>query len=95
MSSTADAYGAPVQTWTDLKTVYGAIWPLRGQEYLANKQLETSVSYRIRIRYTTDVTPSHRLRLGDTTTFYDIKEVINPDLRNVYLELMCEESANA
>ena len=48
-SSTADAYGGQVETWTDLKTVYGAIWPLRGQEYLANKQVETSQGYKIDI----------------------------------------------
>jgi SPP1 family predicted phage head-tail adaptor len=84
--------GAPTEAWEDLKTVWGAVWPLRGREYILAQQVGADVNYKIRIRYTEDITPANRIQLADTTRFFDIKEVINPDLRNIQLELMCKEA---
>ena len=79
------------QSFEDSKTVWGAVWPLRGQELLTAQQLGSEVSSRIRIRYTAGITPRNRIRLGDTTTYYDIVSVINPEMRNIYLDLMVRE----
>ena len=79
------------QSFEDFKTVWGAVWPLRGQELLAAQQVGSEVTSRIRIRYMADITPRYRIRLGDTTTYYDIVSVINPDMRNIYLDLMVRE----
>ena len=92
-NSTSDGMGGWATSWTNSKTVNAAIWPLSGKERLVASQVDSDVTYRVRIRYTENITPANRLRLGDTTTYYDIKQVINPDLRNVYLEMMCRESA--
>ncbi len=92
MNSTSDGMGGFAVSWTNSKTVYAAIWPLSGKERLVAQQVGSETNYRIRIRYTENVTPANRLKLGDTTTYFDIQQVINPDLKNVYLEMMCRES---
>jgi len=81
------------QSFEDWKTVWGAIWPLRGTELLTAQQLGSEVSSRIRIRYTAGITPRHRLKFGDTTTYYDIVSIINPEMRNIYLDLMVREQS--
>ncbi len=79
------------QVFEDSRTVWGAVWPLRGNELLTAQQLGSEITSRIRIRYTAGITPRHRLRLGDTTTYYDIVSIINPEMRNIYLDLMVRE----
>ena len=91
-TSTVDSMGAPSEAWEDLKTVWGGIWPLRGREFLAAQQLGSEITCRIRIRYTENITPANRIQLSDTTRFFDIKEVIDPDYRNISLDLMCREA---
>ena len=38
-TETADGLGGYSVAWDDAKTVWGALWPLRGREYLANQQV--------------------------------------------------------
>ena len=91
-SSTGGGFGASrKQDFQDWITVHGAIWPLRGVELLTAQQLGSEVTSRIRIRYKDGITPRHRIQLGDTTTYYDIVSVINPEKRNIYLDLMVRE----
>ena len=45
--------------------------------------------YEIRIRYYSGVTPKWRVKWG--SRIYDIESVINPDEKNVMLDLMCVE----
>ena len=92
ISSTGGGVGASrKQSFEDSRDVWAAVWPLSGKELIAAQQLGSEITSRIRIRYTAGVTPKLRLRLGDTTTYYDIVSVINPDMRNIYLDLMVRE----
>ena len=47
---------------------------------------------QIRIRYTSDVTPAKRIQRGDSTQYFDIVSVVNPDYRNRELILYCREA---
>ena len=92
VASTGGGFSASrKQSFEDFKTVWGGVWPLSGKELLTAQQLGSEITSRVRIRYTAGVTPKHRLRLGDTTTYYDIVSVVNPDMRNIYLDLMVRE----
>jgi len=92
VSSTGYGFGASrKEDWEEFKTVWGAVWPLRGTELLTAQQLKSEITSRVRIRYTDGVTSGKRLKLGDSTTYYDIISVINPDMRNIYLDLMIRE----
>jgi len=91
-SSTGGGFGASrKQDFQEAREVFAAIWPLRGVELLTAQQLGSEITSRVRIRYTEGVTPKHRLQLEDTTTYYDIVSVVNPEKRNIYLDLMVKE----
>ncbi len=46
-----DATGQQIQYWGTVLKTWAAIWPLRGKEYLAAKQLQSTVTHKIRVRY--------------------------------------------
>lgn len=72
-SSTGDGMGGRVETWTDDRTVWGAVWPLRGQELMIANQQGSEITHQIRIRYVAGITAqNHRIRFGDSTTYFDI-----------------------
>ena len=94
-TTTRDSVGTEVVSWTTLRTVWAAIWPLRGKEYLTAEQVQSAVTHRIRMRRLPEDIRSQldskcRLEFG-SRTFY-IEHVINPDERNIYLEFMCKEA---
>ena len=91
-NSTGDGMGGVTISWSDDKTVYGAIWPLRGTERLTAQQLESEITCQVRMRYTSGVTPEKRIQVGDTTQMLDVVSVINPYYRNRELILYCRES---
>jgi SPP1 family predicted phage head-tail adaptor len=76
-------------TWTTLATVRAAVEPLRGQEYFASHQLQSSTNVRIRIRYISGVTPKMRVKYG--VRYFEIEGVIDPEERHRELQLMCVE----
>ena len=91
-NSTGDGMGGVTVSWTDDKTVYGAIWPLRGTERITAQQLESEITCQVRIRYTSGVSPDDRIQVGDTTQYLDIVSVVNPEYRNRELILYCREA---
>jgi SPP1 family predicted phage head-tail adaptor len=91
-NSTGDGMGGVTYSWTNDRTVYGAIWPLRGTERLTAQQLESSITCQVRVRYAADVSPDNRIQVGDTTQYLDIVSVVNPEYRNRELILYCRES---
>jgi len=76
-------------TWSDLRTVWASVEPLRAQELLVAQQTEAQVTHRVRMRYWSDVTPQKQL-VHDGRTF-QIASVLNKDERNNELELICVE----
>ncbi|MFQ6016772.1 MAG: phage head closure protein [Kiloniellaceae bacterium] len=88
----ADAGGGQNDPWagaTTVATVWGRIQPLTGSERLRAMRLEGKVSHRITIRYQAGITPKMRMLLGGRV--FNIRAVINPEERNRFLELLCEE----
>ena len=86
----SDGIGGMTTTWSTFKTVWAAIWPLKGAEYIATAQTTSEITHKVRIRYLSGVTPKHRIKWG--TKYIDIESVINPDERNIYYEMMCKET---
>jgi SPP1 family predicted phage head-tail adaptor len=50
-SETQDAYGAALITYATAATVWGAIWPLAGNELFKAAQIHPEATSRVRIRY--------------------------------------------
>ena len=49
-TSTPNSFNEMVGSWADVATVYGAVEPLRGQEFFAAEQGQSEISGRGRIR---------------------------------------------
>ncbi len=88
-SVTQNGYGEEVITWQDVATVWAAIEPLQGREYLEGKQVQAEVTTRIRIRYRSGIQPEMRVTWGSHA--YDVQAVIEPESRKKELVLMCRE----
>lgn len=93
-STTQDAMGQPVDTWTALFTRRASVEPLNGREYLAASGENSDVSTRIRFRYDATVgTLKQYDRLTDQSVspmvVYDIESVIVPRERNREVVVMC------
>lgn len=91
-SQTANEYNEPVQSWSLLAEVYVGIEPLRGKERIAAMQVQADADVRIVARYQAalgDLNPKDRAVFGSKV--YDIKAVINVDMRNRELQIMVTE----
>lgn len=86
---TKDSYGGEEVTWSEVATVWAAVEPLQGREFLDGRRLEAEISTRIRMRYRSGVLPGMRVTWGDHT--YDVEAVIEHESRRRELRLMCRE----
>lgn len=82
-------YGEEIITWGTYKQVWAELDPPKAREFFANKQTQTEITTRIRIRYLENIDNSMRI-IYDGRTF-DINAIINPDEKNKELILMCNE----
>jgi len=86
---TLDQYNTPTTAWQDVATVWAAIEPLRGREYLEAKNTTPELTVRIRIRYLPGVMSAMRVLYG--SRIFNIKSVIDLDERHKETHLMCSE----
>ncbi len=86
-----DSHGQKHVNWTNHATVWASVEPLSGRELLRAQEVESAVTHRVRMRYTSGVTPDMRIALS--TRRFNILSIRNRDERNVELELMCVEIA--
>lgn len=84
-----DQYNVPLDVWLPVATVWAAIEPLRGREYVAAKADHADVTTRIRIRYRKDVDRTIRVTCDEVE--FEILHTIHPDFNRRELHLMCKE----
>lgn len=94
-TGTLNEFGDPVGTWSTIATLWAAVEPLSGREYLAGQTVQSEVSHRITVRYFAGITPRDRIVWTDPSTgldrTFDIRAVIDRDERHAALEIMCTE----
>jgi len=91
-NASPDGAGGLTDPWanpTQVATVWAEITPLSGSEQLRAMRLEERVSHRIRMRYRTDVTPQHRMRLGIRQ--FNVRSVLNEGERSRWLIILVDE----
>lgn len=81
-----DSYNAEVITWAEVATVWMAVEPLSGREYIAARQAQSEVTTRFRCRFRTGITTAMRLLWGSQA--FAIIEVIDPGARRAELEIL-------
>ncbi|MGB9845892.1 MAG: phage head closure protein, partial [Desulfotomaculales bacterium] len=64
-TETKDQYKRPAIGWADFATVWAAVEPLSGREFLLAQNTNTELTIRVRIRYLRGVTPGMRVKYGD------------------------------
>lgn len=80
-------YGEEELDWSDIDTVWAAVEPLRGREFIEAERAGAEVTTRIRLRYRSDITAA--MRVTWNSHVYDIHSVINLDGLGRELVLMC------
>jgi SPP1 family predicted phage head-tail adaptor len=91
-TTTRNAIGEPVKTWTDVATVWAAIEPFQGREFWAQQQIQSELTHRVRIRFRAGVTAAHRVLYGSRV--FAIRSVLSPQERREELQLMCVEGVS-
>lgn len=87
---TMDEYNTPTVGWGDYATVWAAIEPLRGREYLLSKNVTPELTVRIRIRYREGLDHGMRVKYG-ARVFKIESPPIDVDERHEEIHLMCSE----
>lgn len=90
LESTRDGHGAPVETWTDVATVWGSIEALSGREFFASQQTHGVVSCKVRIRHRDDLRASTEWRLSHAGRILGIAAVLPANDRSA-MTIMCRE----
>lgn len=88
-SSSTEADGGQVNTWSDVETLRAEVLDLRGREFLAAREAHAEVTVKVRIRYRAGVRPAMRLAFGSRVL--DIVHVVDLAGRRRVLELLCQE----
>ncbi|MDI1342409.1 phage head closure protein [Polaromonas sp.] len=88
LSVGVDEIGQPYSIWAALVTVWAAVEPLSGREYIAAMSAQSEVTTRIRLRYRPGITSADRV--NHEGTLYNITSVIDYKSRNHELVLMCK-----
>lgn len=83
-----DAVGGPVESWSDVATVWAAVYDLTGKAINEALQVGSAVTRRVTIRWRSGVTAALRVKFADTRVakVAFVREVG----RKEFLELHCE-----
>ena len=81
--------GETVLEMRDYKTVWAGLAPMRGREYLEAMKIQAELTYKITVRFLTDVTPDMFIKYG--TRMFRIQDIIDPFEYHEKLEIMCYE----
>jgi SPP1 family predicted phage head-tail adaptor len=85
-------YGTMTKTWSPVATVWAAVEPISGREFIVNQEQQSELTARVRIRFSSTVaglTPKMRVNYGGR--LLQITAVINPLQADEELQLMCAE----
>ncbi len=89
-TETRDSYGAAIQTWNTVATVWASIEAISVREFFDAARINAEVTHRIRIRYRSNVTPA--MRIVESSRTFDIYGAFDPDGKKRELVLMVKEA---
>jgi len=86
----SDGMGHFTETYITAATIWASLWPVSARELTQSMQTDMVISHRIRIRYRSVLRPSWRIKFGEN--FYNIVSIINPNMKNEYLDILAKEA---
>jgi SPP1 family predicted phage head-tail adaptor len=87
--SESDGFGGQEKAFQTYANTRAYVKPMSGREAVFGMQLEGRITHRIFMRYRADLKPKDRIVLRDTAL--NVRSVINIEMRNKWLEVICEE----
>lgn len=87
VKGSAGSYGGTAITWTEYAKVWADIIPASGARLFAAQAAQSKVDAEIRMRFLDGITAGMRINHGGT--YYNIEYVLNPNMRDRELVLMC------
>ncbi len=91
VSRVSDGQGGFTETFADGATVFASIEPVKAWERYQAMQTQAPVTHKVLMRYRADVTSASRLKFGTRVLW--VKEVINPNEDDAFLEIRAQERA--
>ncbi len=89
-TGTINKVGQKTATWTTLATEWAREEGLSGIERFAAQQVVAQLSYKVTIRFRSDINETHRILLA-SGALLDIQSVLDPDGRRRELQILCIE----
>jgi len=86
---TRDSFGAEVEVWTGIATVWASVEPLSGKEYFAAQQINSEITAKITMRHLNNINP--KMRAVFDSRIFEILSIVNLEERNISLVLMVKE----
>ena len=87
-----DEIGQTTKILKDFKTVWGSLYPVRGNEYYEIQKIQSKTTHKCYVRYLENI---------DTNCFieykgkiYNIESVLDVDMEHKMLEIMCSIKIN-
>lgn len=72
-----DSNGDLVQEWVDVATVWGAIEPVSGREFISAQTEQSKIIARIVIRYRNDIDATMRIFHAYKDAYYNIEGILS------------------
>ena len=90
----ADTGGGRTVVWSTVCTVWAKVIPINGREIQIGPGQQAEVSTLIVVRYSTATSAiTAGMKATIRSVDYNIRSVIDPDLRRTWLELLCDRGA--
>lgn len=90
---TRDAGGGITESYSTIAQIYADIRPSGGDEAYRQGKVKDKVTHKIYVRYRSDIRPEYRIKYE--SRIFQIKNIINIDERDRWLELTCTEGVAA
>lgn len=91
---TLDSYGQLTGSASTRAEKWASVEPLSGRELEKARSLSAEVTHRVRMWYTPKVTPKTQLLVLASGKILQVESVIDPELNNEELELLCKEAVS-
>lgn len=88
----AGTYGGQAKLWVTFAQPWAEIRPSGGKKLMAAQAVQSKVDTEIVIRYLSGVLP--KMRVSYNSVVYDIEAVINVNLKNEEMLLLCSTGVN-
>jgi SPP1 family predicted phage head-tail adaptor len=96
-ATTQDSFGAQINTWSDVTTLWVSIEPLTGRELFAAQAVNTEITHVVKTRYQAlfaDPKAVAAMRLNYGGRLFNIHAPMNIGEGNREVQLLCSEGLN-